>query len=56
MWDKYMNMGESAAGENSGQVIESINSHDINAYKFLPLKGGSYIDYQKIIRIVKKDY
>ena len=54
MWDKYMNMGESTAGENSGQVFESVNSHDINAYKFLPLKGGSYIDLPKDYKNSKK--
>ena len=40
MWDKYINIG----AEGSGNTIDSVLNHYINVYKYLPLKGGSYIE------------
>ena len=50
MWDKYINIG----ADGSGYTIESTLNHYINVYKYLPLKGGSYIEMPDKFKNSKK--
>ena len=50
MWDKYINIG----GERSNTEIECVLNHYINVYKYLPLKGGSYIEMPDNFKNSKK--
>ena len=51
MCDKYINIGE----YGSGTRIVGIYNHYINVYKYTPLKAELILNYQMILKIVKKD-
>ena len=50
MWDKYINIGH----DGSSYGIEDVSNHYINVYKYLPLKGGSYIEMPDNFKNSKK--